>query len=88
MFIHLMKDFPLREYQFIQVSDRKMILRVTDANCHRPALQARIREAYRSYLPADVSIDFEVVNHIEQTASGKFRFVFREMSNQKVAPSV
>lgn len=79
MFIHLMKEFPLKQYQFVQVSNRKVILRMTGADARDPALQARIREAYRPYLPAAVAIEFEQVNQIEPTVTGKFRFVFREM---------
>lgn len=79
MFIHLMKEFPLREYQFVQVSDRRVILMMTDADAHEPALKERIRAAYRPHLPTGVAIDFEEVNHIERTATGKFRFVFREI---------
>jgi phenylacetate-CoA ligase len=79
MFIHLMKEFPLKEYQFVQVSERRVILRMTGADAREPVLQARIREAYRPHLPVGVAIDFEQVNHIERTATGKFRFVFREM---------
>ena len=79
MFIHLMKEFPLKEYQFIQVSARKVILRMTVADARVPGLQSRIRAAYRPYLPAEVVIEFEEVNCIERTATGKFRFVFRQL---------
>ena len=80
MFIHLMKEFPLKEYQFVQVSDRRVILRITRGIDDLASLRARIRTAYRPYLPQDVSLEFEEVDRIEHTTTGKFRFVFRQMS--------
>jgi phenylacetate-CoA ligase len=79
MFIHLMKEFPLKEYQFVQVSDRKVILRISGADARDRALQSRICDAYRPHVPAGVVIDFEEVSQFERTATGKFRFVFREL---------
>lgn len=80
MFIHLMKDFPIPRYQFIQKSDRRMVLRTTRDAFISEELQAKIRAAYRPQLPNGVELDFETVDAFTVTATGKFRFVFREMN--------
>lgn len=78
MFIHLMKDFSLREYQFVQVSDTRVLLRFKRSDNVTEELKNRIRETYRRYLPDRVRLDFEQVESFEKTATGKFRFVLRD----------
>ncbi|MDH4099351.1 MAG: hypothetical protein OEV28_02100 [Nitrospirota bacterium] len=80
MFIHLMKDFSLKEYQFVQVSDSRVVLRMKSEEFNDLDRQAAIREKYARYLPVDARLDFEKVDGFEKTATGKFRFVFRQMN--------
>jgi phenylacetate-CoA ligase len=79
MFIHLMKDFPLKEYQFVQISDREVVLRVNRYDGVSQALRHNIRSTYRRFLPGSVELDFEEVDGFEKTPTGKFRFVLREL---------
>jgi phenylacetate-CoA ligase len=81
MFIHLMKDLPLKEYQFIQVSDSRIVLRVKKSDKVSDDLRKRIIETYRKYLPENVALDFEEVNGFEKTATGKLKFVYRQISS-------
>jgi len=81
MFIHLMKDFPISEYQFIQVSDSKITLRLKKSDCVSEDLKRSMRETYRKYLPDNAKLEFEEVEGFEKTPTGKFRFVRRELSS-------
>lgn len=78
MFIHLMKDFPLKDYQFIQRSDREMTFRFAPGNALGPALKEKILGTYKGYLPEKVVITFEPADRLEKTPSGKFRFVLKQ----------
>jgi len=79
MFIHLMKDFAIKEYQFIQTSDSKVVLRIKKSDSISNGLKKRIQETYRKYLPEKVTLDFEEVDSIEKTPTGKFKFVYRQI---------
>ena len=78
MFIHLMKDFTLKEYQFVQTSDSRVALRVKKNECLSDPLISSIRSTYKKYLPGSVQLDFEEVETFEKTITGKFRFVYRQ----------
>lgn len=78
MFIHLMKDFPVRDYQFVQRSDSLVTLRYPKAASLDVALRERIVDTYRGYLPPGTVLAFEEVECIPKTPTGKFRFVMRE----------
>ncbi len=78
MFIHLMKEFPMDEYQFIQKSDMSVVLRYKRSNRLNEEVLQKIRELYTRYLPHGVVLDFQAVDHIEKTQTGKFRFVLRD----------
>jgi len=78
MFIHVMKDFPLKEYQFVQLSDRKVLLRMNRREAEDHDLRGRLRSTYARYLPAGVALDIEEVDRFERTPTGKFKFVFRQ----------
>ena len=80
MFIHLMKDLPILEYQFVQVSDVKVVLRLQDILASDSELLSKIREAYEKYLPRDVKLEIQSVDKFERTPTGKFRFVYRNIS--------
>lgn len=82
MFIHLMKDLPVRAYQFVQKADNRIVLRYPQDAKIDDALRSRIRDVYRNYLPPGVILDFEEVEKIEKTTTGKFRFVLREETQQ------
>jgi len=81
MFIHLMKDFQLKEYQFVQVSDWKVILRYKKADGVSWELKKRIKDRYRAYLPERVELSFEEVGGFEKTGTGKFRFVLSDSAS-------
>lgn len=80
LFIHLMKDFPLREYQFVQVSERQVVLRIHREDARDRELLGRLRSTYAPYLSEAVALDIEEVDRFERSATGKFRFVFRQES--------
>jgi phenylacetate-CoA ligase len=81
MFIHLIKDLSLKEYQFIQVSDSRIILRVKKSDNVNEDLRKRIIETYRKYLPENVALDFQEVDGFEKTATGKLKFVYRQITS-------
>ena len=81
MFVHMMRDFPLEAYQFVQTSDRSIRLRVGGGGGIPEGLRDSIRSAYAKLLPPGVTLEFEEVGEVDgfaRTASGKFRFVFRD----------
>lgn len=82
MFIHLMKDFPIREYQFVQISESAVQMRYPQSVSIDQGLKQSILNKYTPYLPAGVSLDFVSVDRILKTPTGKFRFVLNENNSQ------
>lgn len=80
MFIHLMKDFPLSEYQFVQNSEHSVILRHKKGDHLENGLKKKIVQTYGGYLPDGVTLEFQEVADFEKTATGKFRFVLKDFS--------
>ena len=78
MFIHLMKDFPLKQYQFIQKSDRLISLRYPIGDLLDQGIREKIVDTYKNYLPGNVAITFDPVDHLDKTPTGKFRFVLKQ----------
>jgi len=78
MFVHLMKDFPIKEYQFVQVSDSKVVLRLKKSDNVGNDVKEKIKDIYKKYLPDQVKLDFLEVEGFEKTITGKFKFVYRE----------
>lgn len=81
MFIHLMKEFPIKEYQFVQVSDSRVVLRLKKSDDVGNSVKERIINTYKKYLPDQVKLDFSEVDGFEKTATGKFKFVYRELGD-------
>ena len=79
MFIHLMKEFPIKEYQFVQVSDSRVVLRLKKSDNVGAGVKEKITETYKKYLPDRVRLDFEEVEGFTKTITGKFRFVYRDL---------
>ncbi len=77
MFIHLMKDFDIKEYQFVQVSDAKVVLRIKTEDYINEPLKKKIQFTYKKFLPENVKLEFERVDAFNKTVTGKFRFVYR-----------
>jgi len=80
MFIHLMKDFPLTEYQFVQTSDACVVLRYKRSEKVNNQIFNNIRQTYKKYLPEGVSLEFKDVDCFEKTPTGKFKFVLKDFS--------
>ncbi len=78
MFIHIMKEFPLKEYQFVQVSDKQIFLRIRKEDKISHELEKKIKNAYQKFIPENVNLSFETVDELNKTATGKFRFVLKE----------
>ena len=72
MFIHLMKDFPLSEYQFVQTSKSRVVLKYVKNEKIIPDVLNKINKTYTSYLPDHVIIDLREVRKIDKTKTGKF----------------
>ncbi len=79
MFIHLMKEFPIKEYQFVQVSDSRVVLRLKKSDNLPNGVKEKIKDTYKKYLPDQVRLDFEEVEGFTKTITGKFRFVYRDL---------
>ncbi|MFX0199558.1 MAG: hypothetical protein ACFFCW_25840, partial [Candidatus Hodarchaeota archaeon] len=82
MFIHLMKDFPVKEYQFVQVSNSRVILRLKDHETIDNDIKENIMATYKRYLPEGVNLDFEYVDGFNKTSTGKFKFVFTDIAER------
>ena len=78
MFIHLMKEFPIKEYQFVQVSDSRVVLWLKKSDNVGNGVKEKIKDTYKKYLPDGVRLDFEEVEGFAKTITGKFRFVYRD----------
>jgi phenylacetate-CoA ligase len=81
MFIHMMKELSLGEYQFVQIAPDRLALRtVMEISATQKESICRL---YGPFLPSGVMMDFEQVPALAKTSSGKFRFVFSEMSKSR-----
>jgi hypothetical protein len=81
MFIHMMKELSLGEYQFVQIAPDRLALRtVMEISATQKESICRL---YGPLLPSGVMMDFEQVPALAKTSSGKFRFVFSEMSKSR-----
>jgi len=80
MFIHLMKDIGLRQYQFVQQDENSVTLRMHRDEALDGTLVNRIREVYGPFLPSSVKLKIEPVECFNKTLTGKFRFVFSEIA--------
>lgn len=78
MFIHLMKDFPFREYQFVQTSEESVTLRVHRNDSLDENLKEKLRLTYAKFLPDQVVLNIKQVDNFTKTPTGKFRFVLRK----------
>ncbi len=78
MFIHLMKEFPVKEYQFVQVNDSNVILRLKKSENYNDDTKNQITSLFKRYLPENVTLTIVLVDGFEKTTTGKFRFVYRE----------
>jgi phenylacetate-CoA ligase len=83
LFLHIMRDFPIDEYQFIQTSDRRILLRARLEGGVPDEMRDTILRAYTRLLPDGVTLDFEEVDAFERTASGKFRFIYADHTKQE-----
>jgi phenylacetate-CoA ligase len=81
MFIHLMKDVGLKEYQFVQRTTSSVTLRIRREESADKRLVETINSTYRPFLPLSVTLEIEPVDRIEKTLTGKFRFVYSELPN-------
>ncbi len=81
MFIHLMKEFPMREYQFAQTSPREIIFRHSAKDHLSDELKGKFLDTYKKYLPDGVEIKIQQVDSFEKTPTGKFKFVYVEYQN-------
>ena len=75
MFIHLMKDFPVSMYQFVQTGPAKVVLQIQTINNLKSVVKKAILAKYKQYLPETVSIEIVEKEEIPKTETGKFRFV-------------
>lgn len=80
MFIHLMKSFPVNDYQFVQTSESKVVLRYNKSSIISDEIKNNIIRTYQGYLPEKTILNFEPVESFEKTPTGKFRFVLKEFS--------
>ena len=81
VFIHMLKDLSLQEYQFFQTHPDRLALRTLVSIS--PMQKDSIRQRFRPLLPSGVVLDFEKVSALTKTPTGKFRFVFSEIGKSK-----
>jgi len=73
-----MKDFPIKEYQFVQVSNSKIVLRLKRSDNVSKGVKEKIIDTYKKYLPEQTGLDFSEVDSFEKTITGKFKFVYKQ----------
>lgn len=76
-FPHLMKDFPVREFQVVQARDLSVAVRVVP----RPGFTAQVAEQIRVLVVANVAgvaVSVQAVDEIPRTRAGKWRPVLSE----------
>jgi len=76
-FPHLMKDFPVRDFQVVQARDLTVEVRLVPGASFTPALRATLQRALQANLP-DVPLTLREVSHIPRTAANKWRPVISE----------
>lgn len=82
MFIHLMKDFPLTDYQFVQKSQREVELRIMKGDRVGAEVRKEIVSLYSAYLPQGVRLYFQEVDNFQKTLTGKFQFVLKDFQDE------
>jgi len=79
MFIHMMKELSLGEYQFVQKASNLLVLRTIKAISDEQ--KNAICKLYSPLLPSGVTMDFQQVSAFPKTPTGKFRFVYCELDS-------
>lgn len=80
MFIHMMKEFPVHEYQFIQKSNTEIELKIKKHNSINDSVKRKITNTYKSYIPEKVNLKIVEVEEIEKSITGKFKFVLKDFN--------
>jgi phenylacetate-CoA ligase len=83
-FPHLMKDFPIREFQIHQRTDYSVTIRVVPASAFGDRAEHDILQIVRANLP-QVRVELERVDEIPRTASNKRRPVISDVRSSASA---
>lgn len=76
---HMMKDFPVREFMFVQNSDYSIELKLTPRNGFDEASRAQILSTVAANLPG-VALSITLVDDIPRTRANKWRPVVSEIN--------
>lgn len=80
-FPHLMKDYPVNEFQIIQSEDFSVVLNLVPGEGFTEATAGRITETLRANLPG-VALSIQLVDRVERTAANKLRPVITAASGR------
>jgi len=75
---HLIKDYPVREYMFIQRSDYSIEIRIAPTTRFTDEAGAKILDIVRANLPG-LKVSLQLVSQIPRTAANKWRPVVSEV---------
>jgi phenylacetate-CoA ligase len=78
-FPHLLKDFPVIEFQVVQEADGSLTIRIVRADHYAPQHEQRIRELVAGHVHG-LPVRFEYVDGIDRTPTGKLRPVISRVA--------
>jgi phenylacetate-CoA ligase len=78
LFPHLLKDYPIVEFQVVQHADRSLTIRAVQDRGYTPEHEAHIRRIVADHAGA-LPVRFEYVERIDRTRTGKLRPVVSEI---------
>ncbi len=79
MFIHLMKEYNVDKYQFIQESIGLIKLKIVPNKHFRKDDIVKIKDRFSKHLPKYVELSIELIDNIPKTKTGKLRFVISRL---------
>jgi len=80
MFIHLMKEYNVDTYQFIQENINLIKLKIVTNKYFKNDDIINIKKRFSKYLPNYVELAIEIIGNIPKTKTGKLRFVISRLN--------
>jgi phenylacetate-CoA ligase len=86
LFPHLLKDFPIVEFQVAQHADHSLTIRVVRDRGYSPEHEEHIRRIVADHVET-LPVRFEYVERIDHTRTGKLRPVMSDIQPGGTAPT-
>ena len=69
----------IRKYQVVQKSRDRLDIKLVTDDGYEATCQKRIRAAIQSYMGDGVTVEFSIVDDIQLTAAGKYRWIVSDL---------